>query len=119
MNALKRDKQLAVISALVEGNSIRSVERMTGVHRDTILRLLIRVGEHCQKLLDRHLRDFHSRLIQADEIWCFVRKKEDRLTLTERANPEWKWVWDVEPGTVERPVAGHRVGTPRRTPRLA
>ncbi len=38
MNKLKKDKQLAVISALVEGNSIRSVERMTGVHRDTIMR---------------------------------------------------------------------------------
>lgn len=50
---------------------------------------MVRVGEHCQELLDQHLRGFHSRLIQADEIWCFVRKKEDRLTQEERANPEW------------------------------
>ncbi len=43
MNTLKPEKQLAVISALVEGNSARPVERMTGVHRDTSLRLLARV----------------------------------------------------------------------------
>ncbi len=35
MNSLKKEKQLAVISALVEGVSIRSIERMTGVHRDS------------------------------------------------------------------------------------
>lgn len=80
MNILKKDKQLTVISALVEGTSIRSVERMTGVHRDTIMRLLVRVGERCRELSDRHLRDFHSRLIQVDEIWTFCRKKEGRLT---------------------------------------
>ncbi|MGH7773274.1 MAG: helix-turn-helix domain-containing protein, partial [Candidatus Binatia bacterium] len=44
MNTLKTEKKLAVISALVEGNSIRSIERMTGVHRDTIMRLLTSVG---------------------------------------------------------------------------
>ncbi len=88
MNSLKREKQLAVISALVEGNSIRSVERMTGVHRDTIMRLLNRVGERCSRLLDQHMVGFHSRLIQVDEIWTFCRKKEQRLTDAEQLNPE-------------------------------
>ena len=88
MNKLNKDKQLAVISALVEGNSIRSVERMTGVHRDTIMRLLNRVGDRCLDLLDQHMRDFHSRLVQVDEIWTFVGKKEQRLSREERGNPE-------------------------------
>ncbi len=52
MNVLKPDKKLAVVSALVEGVSIRSIERMTGVHRDTIMRLPVRVGEKCQSILD-------------------------------------------------------------------
>ena len=42
MNKLSLDKRTAAISALVEGCSIRSVERMTGVHRDTIMRLMVR-----------------------------------------------------------------------------
>jgi len=88
MNTLKMEKRLAVISALVEGNSIRSTERMTGVHRDTIMRLLVSVGENCTHILDHHLRGFHSRLMEVDEIWTFVGKKERRLTREEKLNPE-------------------------------
>lgn len=88
MNRLKKEKELAIVSALVEGVSIRSIERMTGVHRDTILRLLNRVGERCSRLLDQHMQGFHSRLIQVDEIWTFCRKKEQRLTEAEQSNPE-------------------------------
>ena len=88
MNILKTEKKLAVISSLVEGNSIRSTERMTGVHRDTIMRLLNSVGENCTRVLDKHLHGFHSKLIQVDEIWTFVGKKERRLTNEEKLNPE-------------------------------
>lgn len=88
MNRLKKEKELAVVSALVEGVSIRSIERMTGVHRDTIMRLLNRIGERCSRLLDQHMVGFHSRLLQVDEIWTFCRKKEQRLTDAEQSNPE-------------------------------
>lgn len=88
MNILKIEKKLAVISALVEGNSIRSTERMTNVHRDTIMRLLVSVGEKCSEILDQHLKGFHSKLIEVDEIWTFCGKKERRLTDEERSNPE-------------------------------
>jgi len=88
MNALKPEKKLAVLGALVEGNSIRSTERMTGTHRDTIMRLLVEVGERCQEVLDERMQGFHCRLIQADEIWTFCRKKEQRLTEDEEGNPE-------------------------------
>ena len=88
MNTLKQEKKLAVISALVEGNSIRSTERMTGVHRDTIMRLLVSVGGKCSELLDHHLRNFHSKLIQIDELWAYVGKHERRLTPEEKLNPE-------------------------------
>jgi IS1 family transposase len=88
MNTLKLEKKLAVLSALVEGNSIRSTERMTGVHRDTIMRLLVEVGERCQNILDERMRGFHSRLIQADEIWTYCRCKQQRLADEEQNNPE-------------------------------
>jgi transposase-like protein len=46
-NVLNMDKQIMIIGALSEGSSIRSIERMTGVHRDTIMRLGVRIGEGC------------------------------------------------------------------------
>lgn len=49
MNTLLIEKQRTAIQALIEGNSIRSTERMTGIHRDTIMRLLLRVGEGCAR----------------------------------------------------------------------
>ena len=52
-NVLSADKQIAVISALAEGSSIRSIERITGVHRDTIMRLGVRVGRGCASLLGK------------------------------------------------------------------
>ena len=57
-----------MIGALVEGNSIRSIERMTGVHRDTICRLLVRVGEGCESLMNDTMRDLACQRIQVDEI---------------------------------------------------
>ncbi len=44
-NVLGKDKQIAIIGALAEGSSIRSIERMTGTHRDTIMRLGVKVGK--------------------------------------------------------------------------
>jgi transposase-like protein len=46
------DRALLCIRLIVEGNSIRSTERITGVHRDTILALLVKAGERCERLLD-------------------------------------------------------------------
>ena len=79
VNILKREKQLAVLSALVEGNSIRSIERMTGIHRDTIMRLTNRVGEGCQHLLDARMRGLPCQRIQVDEVWTYVGKKQRRV----------------------------------------
>jgi IS1 family transposase len=79
MYTLSTEKKLAVIGAMVEGNSIRSTERMTGVHRDTIMRLVVRVGQGCERLLDERMRGLRCQLIQADEIWTYCGKKERRL----------------------------------------
>jgi len=79
MNKLSLDKQAAVVSALVEGSSIRSTERMTGVHRDSITRLPVRVGEGCQRIMDERMQILPCKHIQVDEIWCYVGKKQRHI----------------------------------------
>jgi IS1 family transposase len=83
MNKLSVDKQTTVVSALVEGVSIRSIERMTGVHRDTIIRLMVRVGDGCQRLMDEKMRDLPCKHLQLDEIWCYVGKKQRHVKNTD------------------------------------
>src|SRR3712207_7994799 len=56
-----------VIHCLVEGNSIRSTERMTDTHRDTIMRLMVEVGDGCTRLVDERMRDLPCRRIQRSE----------------------------------------------------
>ena len=75
-NILKKEKQATVISALVEGNSIRSIERMTDIHRDTIMRLGIRIGKACEKHMDETMQNLNCERIEIDEIWGYVGKKE-------------------------------------------
>ncbi len=67
--------------------SARSIERITDVHRDTIMRLMVRMGKKCEALMKDKIRDFHSEQIQVDEIWTFIKKKESRLRGKERFNP--------------------------------
>ena len=88
MNVTPKEKQIQILMALVEGNSIRSTERMTGVHRDTIMRLMVRVGEGCQAVLDNRLRGLKCKRLQLDEIWTFVGKKQGRLSMAERRNTD-------------------------------
>ncbi len=71
MYTLSADKKLAVISGLVEGNSIRSISRMTDVDRNTINSLLLRTGERCATLLDERMRQLPCRRLQCDEIWTY------------------------------------------------
>lgn len=79
-NVLPRNKQLAVLTALVEGASARSTERMTGVHRDTILRLMVRVGRGCSALLDEKMVDLPCQRLELDELWAFVGKKQRHVS---------------------------------------
>ncbi len=70
------DKALMCLHLLVEGMSVRSIQRITGVHRDTVLDLLVRVGEKCEQLLDEKIRKVKVKDIQLDEIWAYVEMKE-------------------------------------------
>jgi len=82
-NVLKVEKQVAVISGLVEGASVRSIERMTGAHRDTILRLMVRVAGACAEYSDKALRDLPCGRIECDEIWAYVAKKQRNVRADE------------------------------------
>jgi IS1 family transposase len=75
MNRLPIAKRVAVVSALVEGNSIRSTCRMTGVAMNTVLKLLIDLGEACAQLHDERVKDVRAKRIQADEVWQYVYAK--------------------------------------------
>jgi transposase-like protein/IS1 family transposase len=72
---LPMDKAESVLKLLVEGMSLRSIERVTGVHRDTIMRLLLFAGERSQTLMNIKMRNLHIRYLQIDEIWTFCGKK--------------------------------------------
>jgi IS1 family transposase len=82
-NILKREKQITVIGALAEGSSIRSIERLSGIHRDTIMRLGVRVGTGCTRLLDKMMRNLNCKYVEVDEIWGFVGKKQKNVKLGE------------------------------------
>ena len=92
-NVLSTDKQIVAISALAEGSSIRSIERMTGIHRDTIMRLGVRVGEGCARLMDGKMRDLPCTRLEMDEIWGFVGKKERNVRIDESARVGNVWTF--------------------------
>src|ERR1017187_8283658 len=80
MNKLSLDKKVAVISALVEGCSVRSTVRLTGVAKGTILRLLAEVGQAWAESQDRVIRNVSAQRVQVDEIWSYVGCKEKNVT---------------------------------------
>lgn len=82
-NNLPTEKKVLAVSMLAEGNSIRAIERVTGIHRDTIMRLGIRIGHACERIMDAKMRNLTCRHIEVDEIWGFVGKKEKRATRKE------------------------------------
>lgn len=110
-NHLKRHKLEAVLSLIVEGASIRSTERLTGVHRDTILRHLVRVGQGCARLLDHEMRNLACEQLQVDEMWSFVRKKQRWVEPDEVEDGRVGDVWVfIALATDSRLVPAYRVG---------
>jgi len=108
-NILSTDKQAAIIGALGEGSSIRSIERQTGVHRDTIMRLGLRIGHGCAALLDAKMPDLPCQHLQFDELWGLIGKRQGHLLPDD--NPELGDVWTfcaIDSDT--KPVPSFKVG---------
>jgi IS1 family transposase len=75
VSALSEEQKSAVIAALCEGVSIRSTERLTGVHRDTIMRLGVKVGQGCTAVHGKLMVNLQVSRCELDEVWSFVKKK--------------------------------------------
>ena len=92
MNRLSKDERIQVIAALVEGNSIRSTSRMTGIARNTVTKLLVDLGAACMKYHDEHVRNVRVRRLQCDEIWAYVGAKAKNVS-PEKKEIGWGDVW--------------------------
>jgi len=96
MNRLSPAKRKAVIACLVEGNSIRSTVRMTGVAKATVMKLLLDLGTACSVYQDATLRDLPCRRVQCDEIWSFCYAKAKNVPAEKRGErgvgDVWTWV---------------------------
>jgi IS1 family transposase len=94
-NKLSLDEKVSAVGMLCEGSSIRSVERITGIHRDTIMRLGVRIGEGCRRIMDEKMRNLACRLIQVDEVWGYIgmkRRTAMRKRVNRRVGDIWTWV---------------------------
>src|SRR5260370_15592293 len=78
-NVLAVEDQILVLHHLVEGTSIRSITRVTGIHKTTILKLLVQFGGACREFLDERMRGLELHHLEVDEQWTFVAKKQGRI----------------------------------------
>ncbi|HXJ96147.1 MAG TPA: IS1 family transposase [Terriglobia bacterium] len=113
MNTLPIERKAQVIAALVEGNSIRSIERMTGIAKHTILKLIKDVGSACADYQDRTLRNLKCKRIQCDEIWQFCYAKEKNVPADKKGKfgygDVWTWVGiDADTKLVPAFMTGNR-----------
>ncbi len=98
MNRLDKTRRVAVVKALVEGNSIRSTVRLTGVAKNTVVKLLVELAEKCVEYHDANVKNLSSKRVQCDEIWSFIGAKKKTVqkdpSILER-NPDagdaWTW----------------------------
>src|ERR1041385_7745479 len=110
MNALTNEKKTTVVAMLCEGNSIRSIERLTGVHRDTIMRLGVRIGTACRSIMDKKLRGLRCAQIQVDEIWGLIGKKQRNVSASDRGYGDvWTFIaLDADTKLIPSFVVGKR-----------
>src|SRR3984957_3530669 len=95
MNKLDTADRVRVISALVEGCSIRATVRMTGVAKNTIVKLLAEVGTACERYQDRMLRALPCKRVQCDEVWsfCYAKQKNVPADLQGQFGYGDVWTW--------------------------
>ena len=114
MNKLTTVKRVAVVAALVEGNSVRSTARMTNVSKPTILKLLAELGDACAAYHHVNVRGLKSHRIQADEIWSYIGAKAKNVS-EEKRGQSWGdcWTWtaiDADTKLIVSYMVGPRLG---------
>jgi transposase-like protein/IS1 family transposase len=85
---ISESKAVMALQLLLEGNSIRSTERITGTDRNTVMSLLVKAGERCQRLMDERIVNLDVQDVEMDEIWGFVGKKEGHKLKHEKDKAE-------------------------------
>ena len=95
MNRLDTARRTQVVKCLVEGMSIRSTVRMTGVAKNTVQKLLLELGAACTRYQDETMRNLKCERLQCDEIWSFVYAKEKNVTadIAEKQVAGSVWTW--------------------------
>ncbi len=97
MNRIDTERRAQEVRCLLEGNSINSTVRMTGVSKNTILKLLVEIGAACSEYMDAIMRDLPCQRLQADEAWafCYAKQKNVKPEHFEAggyAGDVWTWV---------------------------
>ncbi|MEO1236780.1 MAG: IS1 family transposase [Planctomycetota bacterium] len=93
MKKLSTEKRAVIIRCLVEGCSMASAVRMTGVSKNTVAKLLVDMGDVCREYHDEHVRGLQTERVQADEIWSFVGAKQKQVDKgANGAGDVWTWV---------------------------
>ena len=109
---IPQDRAVLALRLLLEGNSIRSTERITGMDRNTIMRLLLLAGERCEKVMDERMRNLTCKYLQVDEIWTYVGKKRRNVRSGDSPELGDQWVYvaiDAETKLVPSFRIGKRV----------
>ena len=108
-NILKTEVKAQIVSLLCEGNSIRSIERITGIHRDTVMRLGVRMGAACRKIQDERFRNLNCAHVQCDEIWGYIGAKQKNARKAGAFGDVWTFIGlDTDSKLVPSWVVGKR-----------
>jgi transposase-like protein/IS1 family transposase len=88
-----REKAIQALTMMLEGMSVRAISRITGLHKNTILSLMVSAAEKAQKVFDTHVRNVQPKFVQMDELWCMVGAHGKNVTIDSPA--EWgdQWAW--------------------------
>jgi IS1 family transposase len=111
MNVLDAATRVRIVACLVEGNSIRSTCRITGVAKGTVLKLLADLGSACRDFHDANVRGLKSQRVECDEIWSFCGAKDKNILPDEQSVGRGSiWTWTAIDADTKL-IAGYHVGT--------
>jgi len=109
----RQDEAEKALGMMLEGMSVRAISRITGIHRDTILSLMVTAAERAQQVFDRMVRNVRPKFVQLDELWCMVGCHGKRVTIESPADWGDAWTW-LALDSDSKMILSHYIG-PRNT----
>src|SRR5262245_28536150 len=96
MNRLSTAERVAILAAMVGGNSLRSITRMVGVSINTVTKFLVDLGTACAEFHDLHVRNVNAKRVEADEVWSFCYARRENVPTNKKGEfgygDVWTWV---------------------------